>query len=142
MKTSECKYCSCLFFSTNALARKVEKLALQSWKPSGLSPSHAYLLMMVIEDPGVQPGCLSQQLQLTPSTITRLIEKLEQQKLVHRSYEGKATNVHATPKGKAMLHILQECTAAFNNKYSAVLGKDESAKMVRNMNKVSDKLEV
>ena len=140
MKTSECRYCDCLFFSTNALARKVEKLALQSWKPSGLSPSHAYLLMLVIEDAGVQPGCLAQQLQLTPSTITRLIEKLEQQKLVCRNYDGKITNVFATPKGKTLLPVLKQCTAHFSSSYSAILGKEESLKMIKSMNKVSDKL--
>ena len=142
MKTSECKYCDCLFFSTNALARKVEKLALKSWKPAGLSPSHSYLLMLVIEEPGTQPGCLSNQLQLTPSTITRLIEKLEDQKLVYRTTEGKTTSVFATPKGKTLLPVLKECSASFSNSYSAILGREESTRMIKNMNKVSDKLMV
>jgi len=51
MKTTESKYCKCLYFTTNALARKVEKLAIEAWKPVNLSPSHAYLLMMAIEHP-------------------------------------------------------------------------------------------
>ena len=78
MNTSASKYSQCLYFSSNALARKVEKLARESWKPVNLSPSHGYLLMMVLEDPGVQPGYLANHLQLQASTITRLVEKLEE----------------------------------------------------------------
>src|SRR4249919_1819869 len=100
MKMSESKYSKCMYFSANALARKIEKMALESWKPVNLSPSHAYLLMAVIEEPGIQPGMLAKELQLQPSTITRLIEKLEEKRLVVRTTGGKSTNVYPTPKGK------------------------------------------
>src|SRR3954464_11211675 len=62
MKTSESRYCKCMYFVSGALSRKIEKLATESWKKVGLSPSHAYLLMMVIEEPGVQPTDLSKEL--------------------------------------------------------------------------------
>jgi DNA-binding transcriptional regulator LsrR (DeoR family) len=81
MKTIDSKYNGCLYFAANALARKIEKLAIESWKPLDLSPSHAYLLMLVLEEPGLQPGCIANHLQLSPSTITRLIEKLEEKGL-------------------------------------------------------------
>ena len=78
MKTSESKFCNCLYFTANALARKVEKLATESWKKVDMSPSHAYLLILVLEEPGMQAGQIAEQVQLTPSTITRLLEKLEE----------------------------------------------------------------
>ncbi|MBX9781863.1 MAG: MarR family transcriptional regulator [Chitinophagaceae bacterium] len=130
-----------MYFSSNALARKIEKLAQESWKPVGLSPSHAYLLMLVIEEPGIQPTALVEQLLLTPSTITRLIEKLEEKKLVVRTTEGKSTNVYATPKAKQMLPQLNKCLGHFYENYSTILGREESARLVQNMNKVTDKLE-
>ncbi len=142
MKTSESKYCQCLYFTANALARKVEKLAIESWKEVNLPPSHAYLLMLVIEDAGIQPGVLSDQMQLTPSTITRLIEKLEEKKLVIRTTEGKTTNVYPTLKAKELLPKLKTCIKHFYNKYSSILGQEESARLINNMNKVSDKLRV
>ena len=69
MKTSESKYCSCLYFTANALARKVEKLAIESWRKIDLAPSHAYLLNLVLEEPGIQPGMIAEQLQLTPAPL-------------------------------------------------------------------------
>jgi len=140
MKAASSKYCQCLYFSSNALARKIEKLANDSWKKVDLSPSHAYLLMLAIEDPGIQPSELVKQLLLTPSTITRLIEKLEDKKLVVRTNEGKLTNVYPTPKAKTLLPELKECLDDFYRKYSTLLGKEESAKMTQSINKLVDKL--
>ncbi len=140
MKTSDSKYCKCLYFTANSLARKIDKLAQESWSKVGLSPSHAYLLMMVLEEPGIQPGFLADHLQLQPSTVTRLIEKLEEKKLLVRTTEGKMTNVYPTPKGKELLPKLKECLNEFYTRYSAILGKEESTKLVQTMGKVADKL--
>jgi DNA-binding MarR family transcriptional regulator len=142
VKTSESKYCQCLYFTANALARKIEKLAQDSWSKVDLSPSHAYLLMMAIEEPGVQPSGLADHLQLQPSTITRLIEKLEDRKLVIRTTEGKMTNVYPTPKGKELLPKLKECLNEFYSSYAGILGREESARLVQTMGKVADKLAV
>jgi len=141
MKISDSKYCKCLYFTASALARKIEKLAMESWSKVDLSPSHAYLLMLVIEEPGIQPTSLSEHLQLQPSTITRLLEKLEGKKMLIRTYEGKLTNVYPTPKGKDLLPKLKECLTEFYSRYSEILGKDESARLIQNMGRIADKLE-
>jgi MarR family transcriptional regulator, organic hydroperoxide resistance regulator len=140
VKAANSKYCQCLYFSSNALARKIEKLANKSWKKVGLTPSHAYLLMLAIEEPGIQPSALVKQLLLSPSTITRLIEKLEEKKLVVRTTEGKLTNVYPTPKAKAMLPDLKDCLYDCYQNYSSIIGKDEGARLVTSMNKLVDKL--
>ena len=140
MKTSESRYCKCMYFVSGALSRKIEKLAGESWKKVDLSPSYAYLLMMVIEEPGIQPMDLSRELHLTPSTITRLIEKMEQKKLVVRTTEGKLTNVYPTPKGKELLPTLKSCLHEFYERYSDILGKEESERLVKNMSRIADRL--
>jgi MarR family transcriptional regulator, organic hydroperoxide resistance regulator len=140
MKSSNSRFNKCLYFSANALARKVEKLATESWEKINLAPSHAYLLMMVLDEPGAQPGAIAKEMQLTPSTITRLIEKLEVKKLVVRTTEGKITNVHATPEAIELLPKMKACLDEFYKKYVEILGEDESVRMVQNMNKLTDKL--
>jgi DNA-binding MarR family transcriptional regulator len=140
MKTSDSKYSKCLYFTSNALARKIDKLAQESWSKVDLSPSHAYLLMLALEEPGIQPSSIAEHLQLQPSTITRLLEKLEEKKLVIRTTEGKTTNVYPTPKGKELFPKMKECVNEFYSRYSAILGKEESAKLVQNIGKIADKL--
>ena len=57
------------------------KLADTAFAPLGLSPSYAFLLLLVHENPGITPSALSNQLNLDPSTITRLADKM-----IQRSY--------------------------------------------------------
>jgi MarR family transcriptional regulator, organic hydroperoxide resistance regulator len=140
MKSSNSRFNKCLYFSANALARKVEKLAAESWKKIGLAPSHAYLLMMVLEEPGAQPGIIAKEMQLTPSTITRLVEKLEGKKLVVRATDGKITNVFPTRKAKELYPKMKACLNDFSKKYVEILGADESIRMVQHINKLTDKL--
>lgn len=141
MKTSCSKYAQCLYFTTSALARKVEKMATESWKPVGLSPSHAYLLLGVLEEPGIQPTVLADHLQLQPSTITRLLDKLEEKKLVVRTVEGRLTNVYPTPKAKEIQPKMTTCLTHFSHQYAALLGEEESQQLVKNLAKIADKLD-
>lgn len=140
MKSSESKYARCLYFTSNALARKVEKMAIESWKPAGLPPSHAYLLLMVLEEPGQQPGNISRHLQLTPSTVTRLIEKLEEKKLIIRSTEGKLTSVYPTAKAKQLMPKLTGCLEHFYAASSRLMEPGETATMLSRMHKLADKI--
>ncbi|MCU7552830.1 MarR family winged helix-turn-helix transcriptional regulator [Chitinophagaceae bacterium LB-8] len=140
MKITDSKYGQCLYFTSAALARKVEKLAIESWKAVDLPPSYAYLLMAVLEEPGIQPSLLSAELHLQPSTITRLIEKLEEKKLAVRTYEGKITNVYPTPKAKEMQPKMKECLNRFYKQYTSLLGEEESSRLVQDMGKIADKL--
>src|SRR6478752_10805611 len=141
MKTSESRFCKCMYFSTNALARKIEKLAVECWKPVDLSPSHGYLLMTVIDEPGIQPGTLANEMQLKPSTITRLIEKLEDKKLVVRTSEGKVTNVYPTPKAKELHPALIACANEFSDLYYDAVGHKECDQLIESITKMADKLE-
>lgn len=140
MKATESKFSQCLYFAANTLARKVEKLALESWKPVRLSPSHAYLLVMVLEQPGLQPGCLANHLQLSPSTITRLIEKLEEKGLVTRETEGKTTLVFPSEKGKELQPMLINCHNDFFKNSCCLISQEERESMVANMCSMADKL--
>lgn len=114
MKAAESRFKACLYFSSNALARKMERMAAKAWEPLGLSPSHAYLLLLVLDIPGVQPTFISEQLLLAPSTVTRLVEKLEKQELVYREAQGKETHVYPTPKAVSMKDRMEACVAVFN----------------------------
>jgi DNA-binding MarR family transcriptional regulator len=141
MKTSGSQFAQCLYFTTNALARKVEKLAIESWKETGLSPSHAYVLFAVLEVPGIQPSAVAEQLQLQASTITRLVQKLERMKLVVRTTEGKITNIYPTPKAKDLYPQMQACQQQFCALYSQFFGKEESGKLVQTVARAADKLD-
>jgi DNA-binding MarR family transcriptional regulator len=119
-------YCQCLFYSANALARVMTKMADDAFKKTGLAPSHAFVLMTVIRTPGIQPTRISKIMMLTPSTVTRLIEKLESKKLVIRETAGKATRVIPTAAGRKLESVLQSSWLQLYDAYTRVLGKRKS----------------
>ena len=96
MKEVGSPYCKCLYYSSNALARVMTKMAEACFESCGLSPSYAFVVMTVNKNPGLHTGELAEMMMLTPSTITRLLEKLEARELVKRVKEGRNTLVFPT----------------------------------------------
>jgi len=118
-------YSACLLFSANALARAITAIGDAEFGKFGLSYSHAYLLHEVVNQPGITPSQLSNMLFLTPSTITRLVEKLEQKRLVRRESEGKKTLVYPTEAGEALRPAIAEAWQRTGEQYARAVGPDK-----------------
>lgn len=79
---------------------------LQEW---GLTPAQFNILMVVAKqakETGISQADLSKKLIVTPSNITRLLEKMEKEKLVVRApqqQDKRVKLVFVTPKGSALL---------------------------------------
>ena len=141
MEKCESKYCNCLYHSANAFARLMTKMADEEFATTGLAPSHAFLLMTVNSKQGIQPKELSEQLQLTPSTVTRLIEKLETKGLVERKSVGKFTEVRSTAAGNKLDKKIKSVWLNLYNRYSNLLGEKEGKKLTELIYNASRKLE-
>lgn len=123
--TKVTRYSACLLFSANALARAISTIGDEEFGKLGLAYSHAYLLREVIDNPGVTPTHLSETLFLTPSTITRLIEKLEVKGLVTRRTEGKNTLVDPTAAGTTMSEGLSDAWQRTWERYVGAIGEEQ-----------------
>ena len=122
MKINE--YQECLYYSSNALARIMTKMADEEFAPTGLAPSFAFLLMTIEKGNKVHPKSISEQMMLTPSTITRLIEKMEYRGLVNRKTVGKNTEVTLTDKAKELIPAITKCWNNLHKRYSDILGEN------------------
>ncbi|MEM9894822.1 MAG: MarR family transcriptional regulator [Bacteroidota bacterium] len=117
------------------------KISDEEFAVIGLSSSYAFLLMTVNEKQGIQPGEISQQMQLTPSTVTRLIEKMEYKGLLKRQSVGRTTEVYSTEKGLKLQPELKQVWQRLFKRYSEVLGKETAAKLTADIYASSQKLE-
>jgi DNA-binding MarR family transcriptional regulator len=117
------------------------KMADEEFAITGLSSSYAFLLMAVNNKPGIQPKEISEQMQLTPSTITRLIEKLEQKKLLKRISSGRNTEVHPTDKSKMLDKPIKEAWKKLYNRYSGLIGEAEAKNLTTTIFNVIKKIE-
>jgi len=129
MEKKESQYCQCLYYSANALARIMTKIADEEFASLGITPSYAFLIMSVNSKPGIQPGEISMEMQLTPSTVTRLIEKMEYKGLLERRSKGKFTEVYTTQRGLDIIPGIKTCWMNLYKRYSGVLGEEDAGKL-------------
>ena len=141
MEKCNSKYCGCLYYSANALSRLMTKMADEEFAMTGLSSSYAFLLMSVNDKPGIQPKEISEQMQLTPSTITRLIEKMEQKKLLERKSTGRTTEVFPTEKSKELGLKIKEAWRNLYKRYSDLIGEEEAKKLTAKIHEAVTKIE-
>lgn len=135
METKNTKYCTCLYHSANAFARVMTKMADEAFAPTGLSTSYAFLLMTVNDTPGIQPKTISCHMQLTPSTVTRLIEKMEYRGMLERKSVGRATEVFPTEKSLALKPDLKKAWQNLYKRYTKILGKETADQLTDDIHK-------
>jgi len=128
---SATRFGACLLFVANALARSVTGIADSEFAKMGLSYSHAYLLSEIVLNPGSTPTYLSEILFLSPSTITRLIEKLEHKGLARRETGGKNTMVFATEAGASLAPAVTEAWQTNWTKFTDKLGEDDALALTK-----------
>ena len=141
MEKCASKYCECLNYSANALARNMTRLADEVFVEIGMSSSYAFLLMTVNEKPGVQPKEICQHLQLSPSTVTRLIEKMEYRGFLKRKSVGRTTEVYSTPSGLALQPKLKELWQNLYKRYAGILGKEAADQLTTDIYSAAQKLD-
>jgi DNA-binding MarR family transcriptional regulator len=141
LKNKNSKYCGCLFFSANALARNLTRIAEQEYKVTGLSPSHALLLLTINEKQGIQPKELAMEMQLTPSTVTRLLDKLESRKYILREEQGKIVKVFSTTRGKALNLKIKNAWLRLYDRYIEVTGIEDGKRMTQWIYETAQKLD-
>lgn len=131
---------NCLYFTANSLARAITRVAEQEFSRLGLSPSHAFLLMLVVEKPGITQKELAEHLHLAPSTVSRFADLLVQRGLVEKRVSGKLAQVFPTAFGKEQLPVIQEAWKALYERYSAILGKEEGEALTQLCHNAAQKI--
>lgn len=132
---------NCLYFTTNRLSRAITRMADEAFATTGLTPAYGYLIRLVIGTPGITQKELSEKLYITPSTLTRFIDKLAGKQLVERKVQGKTVLVYPTDKGKEMEPSLREASKQLKAKYEALLGKELAEQLTHDLEKSSEQLE-
>lgn len=122
-------YCHCLQFSANALARNISRMAEEEFAVTGLPPSYAFLVMSVNNHPGVTAGRLARIMMLKPSTVTRLVEKMEGKGLLKRMREKRSTLVFPTKSSVELNETIKHAWDSLYKRYAKLLGEAQSVEL-------------
>ena len=130
----------CLYFTANALSRVITRMGEESFRKTGLSPSHAFLVMLVNEKPGIGQKALAENLQLAPSTVTRFVDSLVHKGYLTRLTEGKSSKVFPTDEGKRLQAPIEKAWHELHMRYAKILGRREGDALTAMIDAASDKL--
>ena len=131
---------NCLYFTANSLARVIARMADEEFRRTGLSPSHAFLMMLVNDSPGIGQKELCEQLHLAPSTVTRFIDTLVYKGYLTRQADGKASKVYATKEGENLRKPIEDAWKSLHQRYAKVLGLKKGDELTAMIDDASNKL--
>ena len=131
---------NCLYFTANSLARVITRMAEEAFRRTGLSPAHAFLIMVVNDNPGIGQKEICGQLQLAPSTVTRFIDALVNKGFVIRQVDGKASRIYPTPAGENLQEPIADAWKSLHDRYARVLGSREGDELTVMIDEASRKL--
>ncbi len=129
----------CLYFTLNKFTRELNRLAEDIFKKTGLSPNYAFALMQINDNPGRASSELAKLLSLSPSTITRFIDKLIIKGLCKRVLDKKSSFLYLTDEGKELLDDIDLAWKTLYVEYSKVIGESEAIELTEYMNELARK---
>lgn len=130
----------CLYFNVNALTRKVNQIWDQAFADLGLSPAHAYLLRLVLSQPGISQKDIAGELRLDKSTVTRFIDTLEDRGYLKRSKVGREQIISPTPVATKIEKELNRRGDILYRRMHDELGKSALVGLVRELRATGQKL--
>lgn len=119
----------CLYFTANALAREITRMAEKRFAPLELSPSHAFLIMLTTERGEPTQKELAQELALAQSTVSRFVDSLVSEGLLAKESRGRSMVVTSTRAGSELLPRIHQAWKGLYDDYVALLGEEAAVRL-------------
>ena len=130
----------CLYFNLNALTRRVNKIWETAFKDLNLSPAHAYLLRLVIAQPGISQQTIASELKLEKSTVTRFVDALSERKYLSRVKSGREQLIYPSLKSKQIAEQLERQGQELYELMVESMGQKEVSGLVADIKQAKIKL--
>jgi DNA-binding MarR family transcriptional regulator len=134
----------CLYFNINALTRAVNRIWNDAFSQFDLSPSHAYLLRLVLSQPGLPPKQIAIELKLEKSTVTRFIDVLENKGFLFRkkgsSGDSREQGIYPTHKAKKIKEQLDTKGEQLYQKMVTSIGKGALTSLVQQLRNTEQRI--
>jgi len=134
----------CLYYNLNALTRRINRIWDDAFANMALSPAHAYLLRLVLDEPGLSPKQIGDVLKLKKSTVTRFIDGLEFKGFVVRrkggEHDSRLIAIHPTRHARAIHDELEQQEEKLYQSLCVRLGEQHVNELVQLLKQTLGKL--
>ena len=104
---------------------------LDQWASLGLTITQLRVLFVLRGEPGLSAGTLAERLDVTPSTLTRIMDRLNRSQMIERMPDGedrRCVNHYLTSRGAGLVAELER---GFRTRMDAVLNRLDRASLER-----------
>ena len=115
----------CLYFNTTALARLLERAWTAAFADFELTPPQAFMLRLVLDQPGLSQRDLAEAMTIARPTATRVLDGLEARRLVRRragDADAREQRIHPTAEAEAIRDGLNAASGQVTRRLKALLG--------------------
>lgn len=115
----------CMYFNTTALARQLEREWVQAFKPFGLTPPQAFMLRVILAQPGLLQREIADIMSISRPTATRALDGLQEKGLIRRTEsqaDGREWVIEPTEEAVSIKVALNEASGAVTKRLKRVLG--------------------
>ena len=129
------------YLSVSSLSRMLEQMAFPYFQEYQLAVSHVLILLLIKESDKISPSQLSNMLNLSPSTITRLVDKLEKKQLIKRVKSGKNILIILSSQAEKIIPQLEQSWESYQQKIATLLGQELNDKIAMTLLEVKKVME-
>lgn len=116
---------NCVYFQTKHLDSILNRYAIEEFEMTGFAPSYGFLLLALKKSENKSPSYLAKILNLSPSTITRFIDKLEKDGYVVRDGKVRNKQINLTELGDAKIPVIIQAWKNLHERYMTYLTKEQ-----------------
>jgi DNA-binding MarR family transcriptional regulator len=125
-----------LYVSMAKVYRNISRIAEEAFATSDLSPSHGTLMLLLDEWKELSPMEIASSIDVSPSTATRLLDKLARLDLIKRRYEGIHSYVTLSKRGQQKIPEIQGCFDEMERRLQQIVTsrlRDRAVSVSRNL---------
>jgi len=115
----------CMYFNTTALARLLERAWTAAFADFELTPPQAFMLRLVLDQPGLSQRELAEAMTIARPTATRVLDGLEARKLIKRragDTDAREQRIHPTAEAEAIRDGLNAASGNVTRRLKTLLG--------------------
>lgn len=134
----------CIYFNTLALARQLERVWTEAFKPFDLTPPQGFMLRAVLAKPGLLQSELADELKIARATATRGLDGLEAKGLIERrptKTDKRERGIAPTKEALALHDKLNAASGAVTDRLKGLFGETVFLGFVEQAKAVASKLE-
>lgn len=113
---------NCIYFTASHLLRELERLANESFAPTGMAPPYTYIMLMIRSNDGLTMTELADSFDYEQSTLSRMVQKLVSRGWLWKKRQGHQTHLYITTRASDILPVMEDSLIAFREMSDEMMG--------------------